>query len=714
MNKRFQKQPVPRRFRPAPLATFDLQNAIALHQRGQMVEAERIYRNILKASRNHFDAQHLLGILKHEQGRNAEALGLIGAALKEKPNEAAALANYGVVCNALKRFDEALACCDKAIALKPDFEAAFNNRGLALYQLKRFDEALASYDKAVALKPDFAEAFCNRGLALYQLKRFDEALASFDKAVALKPRYANAFYNRGNALRELKRFDEALASYDKAVALKPDFAEAFYNRGFALYQLTRFDEALASFDKAVALKPRYANAFNNRGNALRELKRFDEALASFDKAVALKPDFAEAFCNRGFVLGKLKRFDEALASYDKALAIKPDFVEALNDRAIEMLVLGRLAEAQRDIERAIQLAPRNPRYYYTLGQITRYVAADPRVAAMEELVHDATSLAIDDRINLHFALAKAYEDLGRPERAFSQLLAGNALKRSQITYEETITVRMHSQIQEAFIPELLQTFQNVGEPSRVPIFIVGMPRSGTTLIEQILASHPDVFGGGELDFLSKVVADIQPSDNNLEVSRELLSSIPSEQFRQIGESYLAKIKRLAPAAARVVDKMPANYLNVGLIHLALPNAPIIHVVRDPVDTCISCFSQLFTGELNYTYDLAELGRYYGHYQALMAHWHRVLPLGRILDVRYEEVVANLEGMARRIVAHCGLEWDAHCLAFHQTKRPIRTASVTQVRRPIYKSSMGHRFKYETFLAPLLAELSITRSSDRDR
>jgi tetratricopeptide (TPR) repeat protein len=677
MNKRFQKQPVPRRFRPAPLATFDLQNAIALHQRGQMVEAERIYRNILKASRNHFDAQHLLGILKHEQGRNAEALGLIGAALKEKPNEAAALANYGVVCNALKRFDEALACCDKAIALKPDFEAAFNNRGLALYQLKRFDEALASYDKAVALKPDFAEAFCNRGLALYQLKRFDEALASFDKAVALKPRFANAFYNRGNALRELKRFDEALASYDKAVALKPDFAEAFYNRG----------------------------------NALRELKRFDEALASFDKAVALKPDFAEAFYNRGFVLGKLKRFDEALASYDKALAIKPDFVEALNDRAIEMLVLGRLAEAQRDIERAIQLAPRKPRYYYTLGQITRYVAADPRVAAMEELVHDATSLAIDDRINLHFALAKAYEDLGRPERAFSQLLAGNALKRSQITYEETITVRMHSQIQEAFIPELLQTFQNVGEPSRVPIFIVGMPRSGTTLIEQILASHPDVFGGGELDYLSKVEADIQPSDNNLEVSRELVSSIPSEQFRQIGESYLAKIKLLAPEAARVVDKMPANYLNVGLIHLALPNAPIIHVVRDPVDTCISCFSQLFAGDLNYTYDLAELGRYYGYYEALMAHWHQVLPLGRILDVRYEEVVANLEDMARRIVAHCGLEWDAHCLAFHQTKRPIRTASVTQVRRPIYKSSVGHRFKYETFLAPLLAELSITRSSD---
>jgi len=211
------------------------------------------------------------------------------------------------------------------------------------------------------------------------------------------------------------------------------------------------------------------------------------------------------------------------------------------------------------------------------------------------------------------------------------------------------------------------------------------------------------------------VADIQPWHDDLEVSPELVTSIASEQFRQIGESYLAKVERLAPTASRVVDKMPGNYLNAGFIHLALPNASIIHVVRDPVDTCISCFSHLFApGELNYTYDLAELGRSYLRYQALMAYWHQVLPPGRILDVRYEEVVANLEGMARRIVAHCGLEWDARCLAFHQTKRPIRTASVTQVRQPIYTSSVGRRLDYEAFLAPLLDELSVIGNSEQER
>src|SRR5262245_8425408 len=418
----------------------------------------------------------------------------------------------------------------------------------------------------------------------------------------------------------------------------------------------------------------------------------------------MKPDYADAFNDRGNALRELKRFDEALASYDKALVLKPDFAGALNNRAFVLMDLGRFAEAQRDLYQAIQLLPRKPLLYRMLGSFTRYVVGDARVTAMEELAVDATSLSIDDRIQLHFALAKAYEDLGRPGSAFSQLLAGNALKRSQITFNETVTLEMHERIRDEFTPQLLESFKNVGEPSRIPVFVVGMPRSGTTLIEQILSSHPDVFGAGELDYLTNAETHGCAAANGLEAAPEKGSNALAVQFRSIGEGYLARVKQLAPAAARIVDKMPGNYLKVGLIHLALPNASIVHAVRDPIDTCISCFSQLFEGELNYTYDLAELGRYYRHYQALMAHWHQVLPPGRILDVRYEEVVANLEGVARRIVAHCGLEWDPHCLAFHQTERPIRTASLAQVRRPIYKSSVGHRFKYETFLAPLLAEL----------
>jgi predicted O-linked N-acetylglucosamine transferase (SPINDLY family) len=335
----------------------DLKSALALHQRGQLAEAEQIYLRILKTAPDHFDATHLLGVALMQLGRPVEGERLITHALKIIPNSPEALYNQGSALNELKRFDEALASYDKAIALKADYAEAFNNRGNILQKLKHFDEALASFDNAIALKPDYPEAFGNRGATLQEMKRFDEALASFDKAIALKPDYAEALNNRGAALHELKRFDEALASHDKAIAIKPDHADAFYNRGGDLEELKRFEEALASYNKAVALKPNYAEAFNNRGLALGELKRFDEALASCDKAIALKPDYVDAFNNRGVVLQELKRFDEALASYDKAIALKPDYADAFYNRGIALEALKRFDEALKNYETALAINP---------------------------------------------------------------------------------------------------------------------------------------------------------------------------------------------------------------------------------------------------------------------------------------------------------------------------------------------------------------------
>lgn len=605
-----------------------------LHRHGQLVAAEQIYQNILNTAPDHFDAQHLLGVLKHLRGQNAEALALISAALRQKPKDFVALSNYGVVLNVLTRFAE----------------------------------ALASLDQAIILKPNYAEALYNRGIALQGLKRFDEALASYDKAISLKPDNAGAFNNRGNALKELKRLDEALASYDKAIALKPNYAEALYNRGVALHELKRFDEALANYDQAIALKPDNVAAFNNRGNVLKELKRFDETLASYDKAIVLKPDDAEAF----------------------------------NNRSITLMELGRLTEARQAAEQAIQLAPRTARYYRTLGDLGRYAANDPRIAVMETLAQDAASLSIEDQIELHFALGKAYEDLDRHADAFRQWLTGNALKRRRIAYDEAATLGMLRRIRNMFTPELIRTRQYVGDPSQLPVFIIGMPRSGTTLVEQILASHPQVFGGGELAHFGRA-ANTRTILGGSATSPASLSAMTGEDFHEIGSRYLAEIEQLAPDADRITNKMIGNFMLAGLIHLALPNAAIIHTIRDPVDTCISCFSKLF-GEFNYTYDLAELGRYYMNYQAVMEHWHGILPPGRILDVRYEDVVADLEGQARRIISHCGLVWDPHCLAFHQTERPVSTYSANQVRQPIYKSAVGRWRAYEQFLDPILMGL----------
>jgi len=299
-----------------------------LHQHGQLVEAEQIYRNILRTDPDHFDANRLLGLALVQQRKLVEGEQLFARALQLKPNDARVANDRALALHELKRFDEALTGFDLAISLKLDNPGAFYNRGNALKELKRLDEAVASYDSATALKPDFAEAFNNRGLTLHELKRFDEALVSYNKAISLAPNYAEAVNNRGNTLRELNRLEEALANYERAIALKPNYAEALYNRGVALQALNYLEKAIANYDKAIALKPDFAEALNNRGVALQALNLIEEAIANYDRAIALKPDFAEAYYNRGFACMLDGKWAEAVTQYKRVLALRPDSGEA--------------------------------------------------------------------------------------------------------------------------------------------------------------------------------------------------------------------------------------------------------------------------------------------------------------------------------------------------------------------------------------------------
>jgi tetratricopeptide (TPR) repeat protein len=681
---------------------------IALHQAGRLADAEKIYYQILATRPDHFDSLHLLGVIFHQRGNHADAVHQIDSALKINSNSIFALNNRGVALKELKRFEEALASCDRALVLRPDYAEALSNRGNILKELNRFEEALASYDRALAVQPDYVEALSNRGLILHKLMRFEEALASYDLAVKVWPDSAGLLFNRGNVLKELKRFEEALTSYDRALTVRPDYAEALCNRGLILQELERLEEALASCDRALALQPDLAEALCNRGLILHKLKRFEQALASYDLALKVQPSYAEVLFNRGNTLKELKRFEEAVTSYERALTVRPHAPEVHNNLGVALMQLGRLSEARAAMEQAIELAPNKPNYRRNLGDITRFVTGDAHLAALEKVAEDAAALPVDDRIELHFALAKVYGDLGRHAEAFTQWLDGNALKRRQVTYSEAATLDGLDHIRAAFTSELIRTWRNFGNPSSVPIFVVGMARSGSTLVEQILASHPKVFGGGELKHFEAAVKGIRTAPGGAATFPELMSGMIGEDYRDLGARYLAETERLAPSATHITDKMPMNFMFAGLIHLALPNAPIIHTVRDPVDTCLSCFSKLFTEGQDHTYDLAELGRYYRHYQSLMAHLHRILPTGRILDVRYEDVVADLEGQARRIIAHCGLNWDPRCLDFHQTERPILTASAAQVRQPIYNYAIGRWRVHEKVLQPLLAELGVVQ------
>jgi tetratricopeptide (TPR) repeat protein len=406
----------------------------------------------------------------------------------------------------------------------------------------------------------------------------------------------------------------------------------------------------------------------------------------------------------GLALQERGKLEAAAAQFQQALAIKPNGIHH-NNLGCALRDLGRLEEAHRAFKKAIDLAPERPLIYLNMLTMKRIEPGDPELLAMEKLSSESRLLSVDDRISLHFALGKAYGDLKDHERSFHNLREGNALKRQQISYDDTSNRNLFDRIREVFTPELMRDKCDLGDPSRIPVFIVGMPRSGTTLIEQILASHPKVFGCGELVDFAEAAANLRGPDATAMRFPEVVSGMDGQELRELGARYVMAVRGRAPDAERITDKMPGNFRVAGLINLALPNARIIHARRNPLDTCFSCFSKLFAGNRNpYSYDLNELGHVYRYYEALMAQWRRVLPSEVLLEVQYEEVVADIEGQARRIVAHCGLEWDDHCLSFHQTKRPVQTLSTIEVRQPIYRSSVGRWRAYEPQLGPLIEAL----------
>jgi tetratricopeptide (TPR) repeat protein len=548
-------------------------------------------------------------------------------------------------------------------------------------------------------------ALAHLGVIRLQQGGVEEALGLFGEARDGNPAAAEAHANLANALLAARRYEEAAAGYETALAIDPDHAEAHYGLGTALRELKRHEEAIAAYRRALTIDPDYAEAAYGLAAALQKLDRHAEALAFYQAALAVDPDYFEAHYGLATALQTLERHEEAIRHYDRALAIAPDAVPAHNNRGAALLEMGRLDEARRAFERAVTLDPKLPASYLRLLEVRKVSAVDRHFLALKALARDADRLAARDRIDLHFALGRACSQVAEPAQSFRHYLAGNALKRREIAYDEAEAMRMFGRIRATFTAELLREKAGQGDPSPLPVFIVGMPRSGSTLVEQILASHPLVCAAGERLEFRDALNGFAAQNAHLPLF-ERFRTAGGEELRRLGTDYLDRLKAAIafPEAApwrRITDKMPSNFRVLGLIHLALPNARVIHTRRDPVDTCLSCFSTLFAADQPYAYDLGELGRYYRAYAGLMAHWRRVLPQGLVLDVHYEELVADFEPQARRILAHCGLEWDDRCLAFNKTQRPIRTASMTQVRQPIYKTSIGRPRPDPELLQPLL-------------
>ena len=491
------------------------------------------------------------------------------------------------------------------------------------------------------------------------------------------------------ALHAVGRNAEALELARRAIELDPASAAARITAAFIEGAISGYEVALAQIDALLVPAPGDLTALAARTYCLLQLERFDEAAATAERGLVLAPGNGLLLQSLGCALRGLGRFDEAFGAFDRAYALGHDRASTLVLKASGLLEAGNLDEARRTFEAALELAPDLASAWSALAELRSFAPGDPALATMEGFLATSPNLrALDTRILMHFALGKAYRKSGDPRNAFRHFAAGNVLKRDTLAYDVANDERFAAETIAFFTPETMRRLGGSGDASRAPIFVIGMPRSGTSLVEQILASHSGVHGAGELTLFDRAIAEVGTSD-------------PAA----LGARYLALVSATAPAQKRVVDKLPSNFRHVALLHLALPRARIIHCVRDALDTCFSCYTTNFTGRQDFSWDLAETGRYYRAYAALMEHWHALLPPGIMLDVAYEDVVAHFEANARRLLDFCGLPWEDAVLRFYETSRPIRTASFRQARQPIYATSVRAAEAYRSELQPLIDALA---------
>lgn len=687
--------PPPRR----PLTPAEvLQLAGMFSARGQLAEAEAAYRRAMQALPDEAPPCTGLGLLLAKRGANEEALHWLRCACALDPQNAETHNNLGRLARACHLPEEALASFRAALALAPQQPEAHYNSAQAYAALGRRDEALKAWRAALTLAPTLAPAHFQLGLALQEAGDLPAARKHLHQAAPGHPA-ASAAYAR--LLAALDDNEAANTAYALALALAPEDAALHSDAGAARAAAGDFEHAIALFNRAIALEQNLAAAHNNLGNALAAQKRWAEAGAAYRQALALEPGFAEVHGNLGTAALELLRAEEALAHFDAALALAPDCAAYHHFRGRTLVFLGDLDAARAAHEQAMRLAPGHPEYFAGLAATQKLNADDPAFQALLDFAQDIAGKPVSAQISLHFALHRSLEHQGRHAEAFAHLLQGNALRRPLLPYDEARVLAYFSRIESVFSPALLSRAAPVPAVPDVPIFILGMPRSGSTLVEQILASHRDVFGAGELMYLAETAASL--AAGGLPYPENALARSAAE-FLSAGSTYRARLRALAPQARRITDKMPANFLHIGLLRLILPGARIIHTRRDPVDTCLSCFAQTFGEGQPFANELGELGRHYRAYERLLAHWRAILPEATMLEVDYETLVTDFEPQVRRILDYCELGWDPACLDFHTHKRPILTASASQVRQKLYTHAAGRARPYGALLQPLLDAL----------
>ncbi len=603
--------------------------------------------------------------------------------------------------------------------------------GVALLEQSRIEEGSAVLERVLQSAPDFAEARIDLARAWRRAGRVAEARAQVRRVLEAFPHHHRAWLAYGDVLVDLDQYDDARIAYERARLTDPERARIEEATAALLKDDRRRSEALfreilrrdpshaAALCGLAALSlaadvPRDAErllrhalrqsqhlplAYRGLGPALMGLGRLTEAEAATRYLARIEPMSPQTWVTAAGVAIRLMRQTEAIDAYERALKLRPQEAGLRMSIGHLQKTLGRRAESEASYKAALVMDPGRAEAYWSLADLKNYTFSDEEISAMQRLI-DSDPRDPSNEAQLNFALGKAFEQRQRYREAFASYARGAQLRRREAPFDIGQFERRSERIRAFFDAAFFAAHRGGGDPSRAPIFIVGLPRSGSTLVEQILASHSEVEGTMELLNVLNIVHEFDDMAPGRSGYPQTVGSASAERFAELGRRY---VEQTAPLLRlnrrRFTDKLPNNFSHIGLIHAMLPHATVIDVRRHPMDACFSTFKQYFAEGQNFSYDLEDLGRYYRCYLALMDHWDAVLP-GKVLHVRYEELVRSPEAGIRRLLEHCGLDFEPACLAFHETRRPVRTASAEQVRQPIYTSAVGHWRHFEQELEPL--------------
>ena len=687
-----------------------LQQGVGAHREGKLQDAERLYRAILQSQPAHPDANHNLGVLAVSINKADVALPLFKAALEANPKIENFWLSYIDALIKEKQFDKATQVLeegkkeglsgDKVDALEGQLKqithsalpkSSEKKKSLTLKEERKKvaeskqQKKRAKSKNANRLSP--SQSKLDYLLEHYQNGRYDEAEKLAVTITQEFPKHQFAWKVLGQLFGQTGRTSEALNANKKAVALSPQDATARYNLGITFTELNRLDEAEASYKKAITLKSNFVEARYNLGNTLKELGRLNEAEASYTQAIAFKPNYVEAHYNLGVMLKEQGRFGEAEARYRQAIVLKPDYGKAHCNLGETLQVLGKLKEAVAHYRQAITLNPYDTLAHKNLSLSKKFDAQDEQYLRTLQLYLDQ-NISEEQRCHINFVLAKACEDLGDFEKAFQHYREGNALRKKLLNYDISQDLVLFKQIKSSY-PRIERNSLKPENLSMhlVPIFILGMPRSGTTLVEQIISSHSQVTGAGELPFAAQFGVAIASG----------FSKPNNAALLDFRNKYLDKLKGVSNGNLIVTDKMPHNFRYIGLLAAAFPEAKIVHVKRNPAAVCWGNYKVHFTSKsIGYCYGLDDVVAYYKLYQDLMGFWSETLE-ERFYDLDYELLTTNQNDETKKLIQYLGLDWDEKCLSPQKNTRHVTTASNLQARKAVYRGSSEKWKNYERFL-----------------